>query len=265
MKNKKLNRHCPICGCNTGLVIHTQQFALSQGNPLPIVCDYVICEECGFAFSDTSVDQAGYDSYYAGMSKYEDNATSTGAGVLPWDKSRLCDLADQVAAFCPNRASRIVDIGCANGGLLAALREKGFKNVCGIDPSPACVETTRRLANGNAWVGTLSAVSLEAGSFDGVILSHVVEHVRDLSAAMDHVRNWVQGTPAGDWVSMSVPSDGSYGVPAGLISSFPCTCANGQYSIVQGLPINDFSRKMIDASVAELIDERDAVRSLGLI
>jgi malate dehydrogenase len=85
------------------------------------------------------------------------------------------------------------------------------------------------------------------------------------TAAMDHVRNWVQGTPAGDWVSMSVPSDGSYGVPAGLISSFPCTCANGEYSIVQGLPINDFSRKMIDASVAELIDERDAVRSLGLI
>ena len=85
------------------------------------------------------------------------------------------------------------------------------------------------------------------------------------TAAMDHVRNWVQGTPAGDWVSMSVSSDGSYGVPAGLISSFPCTCANGEYSIVQGLPINDFSRKMIDASVAELIDERDAVRSLGLI
>ena len=85
------------------------------------------------------------------------------------------------------------------------------------------------------------------------------------TAAMDHVRNWVQGTPAGDWVSMSVPSDGSYGVPAGLISSFPCTCANGEYSIVQGLPINEFSRKMIDASVAELIDERDAVRSLGLV
>ena len=85
------------------------------------------------------------------------------------------------------------------------------------------------------------------------------------TAAIDHVRNWVQGTPAGDWVSMSVPSDGSYGVPAGLISSFPCTCVNGEYSIVQGLPINDFSRKMIDASVAELIDERDAVRSLGLV
>ena len=85
------------------------------------------------------------------------------------------------------------------------------------------------------------------------------------NAAIDHVRNWVLGTPAGDWVSMSVPSDGSYGVPEGLISSFPCTCTNGDYSIVQGLDIDAFSRARIDASVAELLEERDAVKELGLI
>jgi malate dehydrogenase len=85
------------------------------------------------------------------------------------------------------------------------------------------------------------------------------------NAAIDHIRDWVQGTPAGDWVSMSVPSDGSYGVPEGLISSFPCTCANGDYSIVQGLDIDTFSRARIDASVAELLEERDAVKELGLI
>ena len=85
------------------------------------------------------------------------------------------------------------------------------------------------------------------------------------NAAIDHVRTWVQGTPAGDWVSMSVPSDGSYGVPEGLISSFPCTCANGDYSIVQGLDIDAFSRARIDASVAELLEERDSVKELGLI
>lgn len=85
------------------------------------------------------------------------------------------------------------------------------------------------------------------------------------NAAIDHVRNWVLGTPAGDWVSMSVPSDGSYGVPEGLISSFPCTCTNGDYSIVQGLDIDAFSRARIDASVAELVEERDAVKELGLI
>ena len=85
------------------------------------------------------------------------------------------------------------------------------------------------------------------------------------NAAVDHVRSWVLGTPAGDWVSMSVPSDGSYGVPEGIISSFPCTCKDGKYSIVQGLEIDAFSRARIDASVAELMEERDAVNALGLI
>jgi malate dehydrogenase len=85
------------------------------------------------------------------------------------------------------------------------------------------------------------------------------------SAAVDHVRDWVHGTAAGDWVSMAVPSDGSYGVAQGLISSFPCTTSGGAWSIVQGLSIDDFSRSRIDASVAELADERDAVTSMGLI
>jgi malate dehydrogenase len=85
------------------------------------------------------------------------------------------------------------------------------------------------------------------------------------NATVDHMRDWVLGTPADDWVSMSVPSDGSYGVPEGLISSFPCTTKDGAYTIVQGLEINDFSRAKIDASTAELGEERDAVRGLGLI
>jgi malate dehydrogenase len=85
------------------------------------------------------------------------------------------------------------------------------------------------------------------------------------SATVDHMRDWVLGTPEGDWVSMSVPSDGSYGVTEGLISSFPCTTQAGSYEIVQGLEVNDFSRAKIDASVAELAEERDAVRGMGLI
>jgi malate dehydrogenase len=85
------------------------------------------------------------------------------------------------------------------------------------------------------------------------------------NAAIDHVRSWALGTPAGDWVSMAVPSDGSYGVPEGLISGFPVTCAGGRYEIVQGLDIDEFSRGRIDASVAELEGERDTVAGLGLI
>ena len=85
------------------------------------------------------------------------------------------------------------------------------------------------------------------------------------NATIDHARTWLQGTAEGDWTSMAVPSDGSYGVPEGVISSFPVTVAGGQYSIVQGLEIDDFSRARIDASAAELVEERDAVQELGLI
>ena len=85
------------------------------------------------------------------------------------------------------------------------------------------------------------------------------------NAAIDHMNSWVLGTPEGDWVSMAIPSDGSYGVPEGIISSFPCVCKDGKYSIVQGLDIDDFSRARIDASAAELVEERDEVKKLGLI
>jgi malate dehydrogenase len=85
------------------------------------------------------------------------------------------------------------------------------------------------------------------------------------SAAIDHVHTWVNGTPEGDWTSAAVVSDGSYGVPEGLISSFPVTAKNGKFEVVQGLQIDDFSRARIDASVQELAEERDAVKQLGLI
>ena len=85
------------------------------------------------------------------------------------------------------------------------------------------------------------------------------------SAAIDHMRDWALGTAPGDWVSMAVPSDGSYGIAAGLIYSFPCICKDGDYQIVQGLEIDAFSREKMDATAQELEDERQAVRQLGLI
>lgn len=85
------------------------------------------------------------------------------------------------------------------------------------------------------------------------------------NAAIDHVFSWVNGTPEGDWTSAAIVSDGSYGVPEGLISSFPVTSDGGEWQIVQGLEIDEFSRARIDASVAELVEEREAVRALGLV
>jgi malate dehydrogenase len=85
------------------------------------------------------------------------------------------------------------------------------------------------------------------------------------NAAIDHVHDWVLGTPADDWVSMAIASDGSYGVAEGIISSFPVTCSDGAYKVVQGLDIDDFSRSRIDTTVDELQQEREAVKQLGLI
>ena len=82
------------------------------------------------------------------------------------------------------------------------------------------------------------------------------------NAAIDHVRDWVKGTRSGDWVSMGVPSDGSYGIPEGVIYGYPVTCANGSYSIVKGIEISPFSRARMDATHKELLEERDAINSM---
>ena len=121
------------------------------------------------------------------------------------------------------------------------------------------------LVNDHAWVdGTYIPTVAKRGA--AIIEARGASSAASAAnAADDHVRSWSLGTAAGDWVSMAVVSDGSYGVPEGLISSFPCTCTGGEYSIVQGLDIDDYSRGKIDASTGELAEERDAVRELGLI
>ena len=85
------------------------------------------------------------------------------------------------------------------------------------------------------------------------------------NATLDHVRDWLLGTPGGDWTSMAVVSDGSYGVPAGLVSSFPVRCCDGEWEIVQGLPLNAFARSRVNVSVDELKSEAEEVRSMGLL
>jgi malate dehydrogenase len=85
------------------------------------------------------------------------------------------------------------------------------------------------------------------------------------NAAIDHVHDWVLGTPDGDWASMGVPTDGSYGVEEGIVAGLPCSCANGEWSVVEGLEVPEFSRTRIDASAAELKEERQAVSQLGLV
>jgi malate dehydrogenase len=117
-----------------------------------------------------------------------------------------------------------------------------------------------RVKGASAW----DAVGDEAWIADEFIPT-VAKRGAAIIDAIDHVHDWVLGTPDGDWVSMGVPATGAYDVREGVISGYPCTCSGGEWSIVEGLEIPDFSRERIDASVAELNEERAAVAELGLV
>jgi malate dehydrogenase len=126
-------------------------------------------------------------------------------------------------------------------------------------------QNAAELINDQEWLGSTFLPTVQQRGAAIIEARGASSAASAANATVAHMRDWVLGTPEDDWVSMAVPSDGSYEVPEGLISSFACTVSNGAYQIVQGLKINDFSRGKIDTSVAELGEERDAVRALGLI
>ncbi len=126
-------------------------------------------------------------------------------------------------------------------------------------------QNAAKLVNDQAWLeGTFIPTVAKRGA--AIIEARGLSSAASAAnAAIDHMRTWALGTAEGDWTSMGITSDGSYGIPEGLIYSFPVTCKNGEYSIVQGLEIDAFSRAKMDATAAELEEERQAVRELGLI
>lgn len=131
---------------------------------------------------------------------------------------------------------------------------------CEVDGKPAC-----ELVDDDVWVDRVFIPKVAGRGAEIIEARGVSSAASAANAAVDHMRDWVRDTPEGDWVSMGVPSDGSYDVPEGLMSSFPCVVRDGEWEIVRGLEVDDYSRSMIDKSVAELEGERDAVRKMGLI
>ncbi len=185
-----VSRKCPVCGGRQGFTLHHQRFLLPKGHPLTSGYDVICCTTCGFVYADISATQADYDVFYAKHSIYQ-NDTSSGGGETPWDSERLTKTAQFIARFIPNKDARILDIGCANGGLLNAFRGLGYNNLHGVDPSPACVENTKKCGV-EATSGYLTRQLSDLGGFDVVCLSHVLEHVLDMDIAIDVIRTVVK-------------------------------------------------------------------------
>ncbi len=200
-------RGCPICEATRCDVLHTQRFVLPEGHPLADGYDVVCCRGCGFVYADTAVTQRDYDTFYRKYSKYEDQKTSTGGGDSSWDAKRLHDVAVAVADFIGSRDARILDVGCANGGLLRALKGLGFHDLTGLDPSPGCAENTRRLPGVRAEAGSLADLPADFGAFDCVILSHVLEHVQDLRPSVAAIARL---TAEGGCVYLETPDAARY-------------------------------------------------------
>ncbi|NMC64440.1 MAG: methyltransferase domain-containing protein [SAR324 cluster bacterium] len=185
MNKKKTERECSVCGSVKKKVLFQQSFAFAPEGSLLDGYDVVICLNCGFGFADKIPEQDAFDAYYENMSKYEYEYKG---GESDFDARRFPVGADFIRSLVADSNVSILDIGCTNGGFLHALRQVGFRNVSGVDPSPICAQNAARLYGIEVLTGTLSRLPENLKKYDLVILSAVLEHVRDLNAALMQVR-----------------------------------------------------------------------------
>ena len=173
-------RPCPVCASTAEReVLYRQRFA---AGPLGDGYAVAVCAACGAAFADGIPGQAELDAYYAERSKYT-YAHADGA-ESPFDFKRFEAIADQLEQHLPSKAARILDIGCATGGLLAVLQRRGYTNVVGSDPAPACADAARRLHGIEVRTATLAEHAAWTERYDAVLLVGVLEHVREVRAAV---------------------------------------------------------------------------------
>ncbi len=200
-----LFRSCAACGDKNAAILHKQRFVVPDGYPLPGKYDVVSCNRCGFVFADTAATQDEYNRFYSEWSKYDDAATSTGSGANRYDAERLRTTAADFAQIVPSRNIRIFDAGCAGGGLLLALRDLGF-TAAGLDPSAHCSEICKQKGF-EAYTGTITTPPPEMPQFDCLVLSHVLEHVRDIPEFFAAVRN---GLKPGGYLYLETPDAARY-------------------------------------------------------
>lgn len=181
----KVARACPICGGENRQQLYRRKFTKLSGALLDGY-DVVCCANCGFCFADDLPSQTELDNYYESQSKYEHGSRSGGSSE--YDTRRLPLAVSVISGWLPDRNARIVDIGCANGGLLAELRKNGFERVMGIDPSPACASTAKQLYGIDVRVAPISRIPDDVGLFDLVIVGSVMEHILDLAGTIERIK-----------------------------------------------------------------------------
>ena len=201
------NRPCPQCAAVSVQTVHEGKYVLPTGHPLDPVVRVVACLNCGFCFNDTPCSREDYDRYYREISKYADPRISSGSGAAAEDRTRLASTARAIRDFAGSADQRILDIGCGAGGLLDCLAELGYGALTGMDPAPACVAAVRERGHQGV-VGTLDDHPIGPAAFEGIILSHVLEHVRDVPAALASISRILK--PEG-WLYVEVPDAVRYG------------------------------------------------------
>ncbi len=178
----KGGRSCAVCGSEKKRLLFQQHFSSLSSGSLLEGYDVVACQDCGFCFADQIPEQAAFDVYYQQMSKYE--YQNQGRQESEYDVARFQAIASVLKPFMPNRQTRILEIGCATGHLLSLLKQSGYENVLGIDPSPACAEVANKLYGVRVMTNTLSYAVVDDQSVEFMILAGVFEHVRDLGTVL---------------------------------------------------------------------------------
>jgi len=197
-------RPCPVCLAHQARLLFHQTFSSFSEGGLLTGYDVVVCAECGGAYADKIPARAVFDIYYAQMSKYEQSQRS--GELSPLEKERFSQVCDMLAPHLKPEM-RIVDVGCATGGLLAELQRRGFKNLLGLDPSPACGETARRLYGIEVRTMTINELTGLNEQFDCVVLTGVFEHLPELDESISSLLKIMK--PGGK-LYVEVPDASSY-------------------------------------------------------
>jgi len=180
-------RSCPICENNKKHIIFQQKFASLEG--VINGYDVVICKKCGFAFANNIPDQNYFDNYYRELSKYEHQETL--GQPTEFEKKQFPELADYIGKYISSYNARILEIGCANGGLLNELQKQGFKKVMGIDPSSICTKNAKKLYDIDVENTSISGMNDLWTPFDFVIMVAILEHIQDLVDSLWKIRELV--------------------------------------------------------------------------